>query len=293
MATRFNPDKASPSKYANFLDCPMKFWIFNLHPNAHEFRNKGKSIGDVVDQTLHRFFARDPDNRTIESLKADFEIAWLREKENVKDWCVLPIEEEGCNRDCWVILQSFFQTFDTSRTPLYIPPLKTVPFNERFHTMIELPISTDITIRGWGDRLDEMATGYEVIDYKTKSGAELFEERNNLQLRMYGLLFDDWLRRRGQEGRVTKLTFAYLTGRGVELRSFDFTDTDRQATIEEIKTINRQLKENWNQYQVNPWPCSCTSCSRLLEKMEARADEWAQAMQVKTAQASLLKDLPF
>lgn len=293
MAVRFNPDKASPSKYANFLDCPMKFWIFNLHPHNNEFRNKGKSIGDAVDQTLHRFFARQTDNRNLESLKADFEIAWLREKENIKDWCVLPREEEECKQDCWVILQSFLRTFDVSRTPLYIPPLKTVPFNERFQTMIELPISDSITIRGWGDRLDETLDGYEVVDYKTKSGAELYEERNNLQLRMYGLLFDNWLRRRNKEGKVVKLTFAYLTGRGVEIRSFEFTGADRQTTIEEIRKINRELKEHWNKHQQNPWPCNCGSCDKLLAKMETRADEWAKAMQEAQAHTTLLSDLPF
>ena len=293
MATRFNPNKASPSKYANFLDCPMKFWIFNLHPNANEFRNKGKSIGDVVDQTLHRFFARSADNRTLESLKADFEIAWLREKENLKDWCVLPSEEEECKKDCWVILQSFMNTFDVTKTPLYIPPLKTVPFNIRFQTMIELPISDSITIRGWGDRLDQIENGFEVIDYKTKSGAELFEERNNLQLRMYGLLFDDWLRRQGKDGKVVKLTFAYLTGRGVEIRSFEFTNADRETTIDEIRKINRELKDHWNNFQINPWPCNCGSCDRLLAKMEERADEWAKAMSKPTIQTLLTNDLPF
>lgn len=293
MATRFNPNKASPSKYANFLDCPMKFWIFNLHPHNADFKNKGKSIGDVVDQTLHRFFARTPDNRTRESLKADFEIAWLREKENLKDWCILPSEENECKQDSWIILQSFFNTFDVSRTPLYIPPLKTVPFNERFQTMIELPISDSITIRGWGDRLDEAADGYEVIDYKTKSGAELYEERNNLQLRMYGLLFDDWLRRRNKEGKVIKLTFAYLTSRGVELRSFEFTDADRQTTVDEIRKINKELKDYWNIHQQNPWPCSCGSCDRLLAKMEERADEWAREMSKPAIQALLTDDLPF
>jgi hypothetical protein len=293
MTKRFNPDKASPSKYANFLDCPMKFWIFNLHPRANEFKNRGKSIGDVADQTLHRFFARQPDNRTLESLKADFEITWLREKENVKDWCLLPIEEDVCRQDCWVILQSFFQTFDVNHTPIYIPPLKTIPWNERFQTMIELPISESITIRGWGDRLDETKDGFEVIDYKTKSGIELFEERNNLQLRMYGLLFDDWLKRRGKKGQVSKLTFAYLTSRGVELRSFDFNDIDRKETLKEITRINQELKEHWSQFQLNPWPCSCGSCDRLLEKMEARAEEWARSTHSTQPQTTFLDDLPF
>src|ERR1700730_18341411 len=108
MPTRFNPDKASPSKYANFLDCPMKFWIFNLNPHANEFRNKGKSIGEVVDQTLHRFFSRESSNRTLESLEADFEIAWIREKENIGDWSILPSEEEEAKKDSWTIAQSFF-----------------------------------------------------------------------------------------------------------------------------------------------------------------------------------------
>jgi PD-(D/E)XK nuclease superfamily len=271
----------------------MKFWIFNLHPQANEFRNRGKSIGDVVDQALHRFFARNADNRNIESLKADFEMAWVREKENVKDWCILTIEEEECRQDCWVILQAFFQSFDTTSTPIYIPPLKTIPFNERFQTMIELPITESITIRGWGDRLDKISKGYEVIDYKTKSGTELYEERNSLQLRMYGLLFDNWLVRNDHEGKVIKLTFAYLTCRGVELRSFEFTEEDRQSTINEITIINRQLKEHWDKYQQNPWPCTCGSCNNLLKKMETRADEWAKAMQETAAQTTFLKDLPF
>src|SRR5438270_13720854 len=96
MGARFNPDNASPSRYANFLDCPMKFWIFNLHPKAPEFRNKGKSLGQVVDQTLHRFFARPSDNRSLDALKADFELVWEMEKENVREWCIMVSEEETC-----------------------------------------------------------------------------------------------------------------------------------------------------------------------------------------------------
>src|SRR5689334_13952559 len=125
--SKFNPDNASPSSYANFADCPMKFWIFRLHPRSAEFRNKGKSIGSVVDQTLHRFFARPVDGRNLAALQADFELVWLQEKNNVREWCVLPLEEEDGKRDAWEVLEAFFKSWDITKTPIYIPPLNNNP----------------------------------------------------------------------------------------------------------------------------------------------------------------------
>lgn len=290
---RFNPQNASPSRYANFLDCPMKFWIFNLHPKAPEFRNKGKSLGSVVDQTIHRFFQRPVDGRSLESLKADFELTWLQEKANVREWCVLPKEEEDCKKDAWQVLESFFKTFDVTKTPLYIPPLNTNP--SKFDLLIKLELSPDLTIQGWGDRLDKDGDGYEVIDYKTKTGAELYEERNNLQLRMYALLFEKWLERKNLEGKIKTLSFVYLTPRGVDKRSFNYSDEDKDSTIAEVKKLQQQIKEHWAKYGEGPWPCSCGTCASLLAKMETRADEWAKGLAepVQPTLTSTSSDIPF
>lgn len=291
MAVRFNPSKASPSRYATFLECPMKFWIFNLHPNSREFRNKGKSIGQVVDQTLHRFFSRQEDNRNLEALKADFELTWVQEKDNIKDWSILPSEEEGCKADSWQILDSFYNSVDTNKTPIYIPPLNSSP--HKFDLMMELELGPDLTIRGWGDRLDKTDDGYEVVDYKTKNGAELFEEKNNLQLKMYALMFDQWLIKKGLPGIITSLSFWYLTPKGVEKRGFLFNKLDREEAIREIKELQEQIKDNWQKYGQAPWPCQCGGCSRLLAAMESRADEWAKGINDKPIQESLVSDLPF
>lgn len=290
MGARFNPDNASPSRYANFLDCPMKFWIFNLHPHREEFRNKGKSLGQVVDQTLHRFFMREPDNRTLESLKADFDLVWTMEKDNTREWCILPREEESCKQDAWQILAAFFQDFDITKTPVYIPPLSNNP--AKFDALIKLELAPDLVIRGWGDRVDQTTDGYEVVDYKTKTGAELYEEKNNLQLRMYGLLFDEWLGRRGLDGQISSLAFIYLTPKGVETRRFSFTATDREDTKEEIRNLQREVKKMWTELKDNPWPCQCGHCDKLLAAMEARADEWAQAINEPT-KAVPTADIPF
>lgn len=273
---RFNPNNASPSRYANFADCPMKFWIFNLHPKASEFRNKGKSIGTVVDQTLHRFFSRSPDNRDEQSLKADFELVWLQERSNIREWCVLPSEETDVKVDAWQILKSFLNSFDTTKTPVYIPPLNGNP--QKFDLLIKLDLGPDLLVQGWGDRLDKLGENYEVIDYKTKTGAELYEEKTTLQLRMYALLFDEWLRKKNLPGHIESLAFLYLTPRGTEKRSFSFTPKDKQDTISEIKALQTQIRINWAKYGENPWPCTCGTCSNLLAKMEERADEWAKGM---------------
>lgn len=287
---RFNPDNASPSSYANFADCPMKFWIFRLHPKASEFRNKGKSVGSVVDQTLHRFFQRPAENRNLESLKADFDLVWLQEKDNVREWCVLPAEEEGCKNDAWQVLEAFLKSFDISKTPIYIPPLNNNP--AKFDLLIKLNLSPDLTIQGWGDRLDQVGESYEVVDYKTKTGAELFEERNNLQLRMYALLFDEWLKRKALTGKINKVSFLYLTPRGVEKREFNFREEDKEATITEVKNLQKKIKEYWSKYGEAPWPCTCGTCSNLLAKMEARADEWAKGINAPIQQP-LTQDIPF
>jgi RecB family exonuclease len=290
MAT-FDPTKASPSRYANFLDCPMKYWIFNLHPRAKEFRNKGKSIGIVVDQTIHRFFSRPADNRTEESLEADFDLVWLKERDNIGDWCVLPSEEENCKRDAWQVVEAFFRNFDVKKNPVYIPPLNGLP--NRFDLMIKVPVAPDLLIQGYGDRLDEIDGGYEVIDYKTKTGAELYEEKNNLQLRMYALLFDDWLKRKSRAGKIIKVSFLYLTPRGVEKREYSFTDTDRVDTISQVIKLRGKIREHYQKYGVNPWPCTCGTCTRLLAKMEERADEWARGIVTSPTQTSLIQDIPF
>lgn len=290
--SRFNPDNASPSAYANFADCPKKFWIFRLHPKSSEFRNKGKSVGSVVDQTLHRFFQRPPENRDLSALRAEFDLTWLIEKDNVKDWCILPSEEELCQKDAWQVLEAFFKNYDVSKTPLYIPPLNN---NEaKFDLLIKLNLAPDLLVQGWGDRLDEVPGGYEVIDYKTKTGAELYEEKNNLQLRMYGILFDEWLKRKGLTGKITKLSFLYLTPRGVEKREFSFSESDQTQTITEIKSIQQKIRKYWSEYGENPWPCSCGTCSNLLAKMEQRADEWARGINspVQTT-LPVTPDIPF
>lgn len=291
--SRFNPDNASPSSYANFADCPMKFWIFRLHPRSQEFRNKGKSIGSVVDQTLHRFFQRPPENRTEESMKADFDLVWLQEKGNPREWCILPLEEKDAQRDAWQVLEAFLKGFDVSKTPVYIPPLNSNP--ARFDLLIKLGLAPDLLVQGWGDRLDEISGGYEVIDYKTKTGAELYEEKNNLQLRMYALLFDEWLKKRNLPGQIIKVSFLYLTPRGVEKREFNFSSEDQAATIAEVKGLQKKVKEYWAKYGASPWPCTCGTCQALLAKMEARADEWARGINTAPVQQTLtpIQDIPF
>lgn len=289
---RFNPHNASPSRYANFADCPMKFWIFNLHPKASEFRNKGKSIGTVVDQSLHRFFGRPVGNRDEESLKADFELVWLQEKASVRDWCILPNEEVGAKADAWQILTSFIKTFDCSVTPVYIPPLNGNP--NKFDLLIKLELGPDLLVQGWGDRLDEAGENYEVVDYKTKTGAELYEEKNTLQLRMYALLFDEWLKKKNLPGHIESVAFLYLTPRGTEKRSYLFSPKDREDTISEIKALQTRIKDYWSKYGEKPWPCTCGTCSNLLAKMEDRANEWAREMN-EPIQTTLPKtqDIPF
>lgn len=288
--SKFDPSKAQPSAYANFADCPMKYWIFRLHPRSPEFRNKGKSVGSVVDQTLHRFFSRPADNRTIEALQADFDLTWLREKDSVRDWCILPSEEESSKKDAWQVLQAFLKTFDVAKTPLYIPPLNTNP--QKFDLLIKLALAPDLLIQGWGDRLDQIDGGYEVLDYKTKSGAELYEEKNNLQLRMYALLFDKWLAHKGLPGQIKKLAFLYLTARGVEKREFDFSDQDKAQTIAQVKEIQKKIRDYYAKFGETPWPCICGTCAGLLAKMEARADEWAKGLNIPV-QPTLTQDIPF
>ena len=292
VMARFNPTNASPSRYANFADCPMKFWIFNLHPKASEFRNKGKSVGSVVDQTLHRFFARPVDNRTLDSLQADFDLVWLQEKENVKDWCVLPNEEPECKKDAWQILESFIKSFDITKTPVYIPPLNGNP--NKFDLLIKLDLGPDLLVQGWGDRLDKVGDNYEVTDYKTKTGAELYEEKNTLQLRMYALLFDEWLKRKNLPGHIETVSFLYLTPRGVEKRSFSFTPEDKEQTVSEVKKLQGQIREHWAKYGENPWPCTCGTCTHLLAKMEQRADEWARGINTPIQTTlPVTPDIPF
>ncbi len=270
----------------------MKFWIFRLHPRSNEFRSKAKSVGQVVDQSLHRFFQRPEDNRSLDAIRSDFDLVWLQEKANVKDWCILPAEESFCHDDAWTILETFFENFDVTKTPVYIPPLNNVP--NRFDLMIKLDLGPDLTIQGWGDRMDKIDGGYEVIDYKTKAGAELYEEKNNLQLRMYGLLFDLWLSQKSLPGQVTDLAFLYLTPRGVEKRSFKFTPEDKEQTTAEVKELQKKILSYWAEYGEKPWPCLCGRCSGLLSSMESRADEWAAATNAGPVQQPLLgKDIPF
>ncbi|HET7713544.1 MAG TPA: hypothetical protein VFK94_04265, partial [Patescibacteria group bacterium] len=91
-----------------------------------------------------------------------------------------------------------------------------------------------------------------------------------------------------------KLSFLYLTPRGVEKREFSFSESDQAQTITEIKSIQRKIRKYWSEYGENPWPCSCGTCSNLLAKMEQRADEWARGINspVQTT-LPVTPDIPF
>lgn len=274
----------------------MKYWIFNdkLNSRSKEYKTVNKSIGNVVNQTIDLFLKRPVDNRTMDSLKADFDLSWLKEKhDHVGEWTILPTEEQTANQDSWLMLTSFFKEFDYKLTPAYFPPNLDGP--NSFDLLLKLKLKPDLIICGVGDRLDDLGDEkFEVIDYKTKNGAELYEEKNNLQLRMYGLLFDQWLRNTGRIGKVTKVSFLYLTPRGVEKREHDFTDEDREKTVTEVQTIQAQIRELWEKYQNNPWPCKGDGCASLLAKMEVRADQWAASVHTGPVQQPLLgKDIPF
>jgi hypothetical protein len=236
---------------------------------------------------------RPADNRGLESLKSDFELVWLKEKNIVSDWCVLPLEEEACKRDSWQVLESFYKSFDVSKTPVYIPPLNGVP--NRFDLMLKVDLAPDLLVQGYGDRLDKIDGGYEVIDYKTKTGAELYEEKNNLQLRMYALLFEEWLKRKNLSGSIIKISFVYLTPRGVEKREFNFSEADKLDSIAQIKKLQGDLNDHYQKYGLSPWPCTCGTCTRLLAKMEERADEWARGSALPPPiQTSIpTSDIPF
>lgn len=294
---KFNTDYPSPSKYANFADCPMKFWIFNdkLNPHAKEYKTVNKSIGNVVNRSIDLFLKRPVDNRTEESLKADFDLSWLKEKhDHPGEWSILESEEETAKEDSWLMLTSFLKGFDYKLTPLYFPPSLDVP--NSFDLLLKYKLKPDLIICGVGDRLDDLGNGeFEVIDYKTKNGVELIEEKNNLQLRMYGLLFDQWLKDTDRLGKVTKISFLYLTPHGVEKREHGFTEEDRQKTIAEVQNIQTQIRKLWEEYQTNQWPCKGDHCDILLRKMEARADEWARGMSAAPIQQTLtpIQDIPF
>lgn len=290
--SKLDPKYASPSKYAQLADCPMKFWIFNLHPKRDSFKSKNMTIGHIVDQSLHRFFGRPEDSRSLEALKAEFDLVWLQAKAEPRNWAILPSEEVEARAEAWQILEAFSKTFDTRLTPLYIPPLDSVP--NRWDFMIEYDLTPELTIRGYGDRLDKTDSGYEVIDYKTKGGAELYEEKNNLQLRMYALLFEKWLKSHNLDGVVDKIAFLYLTPRGVEKRDFVFTEEDRATTIAEVKNLQRVIKDLYSKYGESPWPCKGDHCGRLLKTMEARAEQWARESVAATQpQLPTVQDIPF
>lgn len=255
----------------------------------------------MVEQTLHHFLRDNlTQDRTLDHLMMEFETVWNKLKDEGGEWAVLKgSEETECKEIAKSILSNAYKTAGNEflqKNPYYTSPTYR-DLDRKFETMRhQISVTPQFYISGRPDRIDELDSGYEIIDYKTKDRDDSFSDQHgNLQLRMYGVVVNDFLKEKGLSKSVTQLRFLYLTPEITRSSTvFAFNNEVKKSTIEEVERLHSGITEYWNKYQTNQWPCLCGHCDQTLQRALDRAKIWAEAtLPVVQTQLPTVQDIPF
>lgn len=218
------PTALSPSRAADFLQCPLLF-RFRTIDRIPEAPSSAATRGTLVHACLERLYELPAQTRTARAAVALVTPQWDRLRAKRPE-----LEElfaDDAERDAWLeSARDLVRRYFDLENPTALEP------RER-EMALKVALPTGLNLRGYVDRLDVAPSGQiRVVDYKTgKSPHPRFEDKAKFQVYFYAVMI--W---RDLGVVPTRLQLVYLGGEGA-VRWYDPTEDELRAVETEITDI--------------------------------------------------------
>jgi DNA helicase-2/ATP-dependent DNA helicase PcrA len=247
----FLPDHFSYSQLESFRKCPLEYKfrsIFRIPMRGKPVFSFGKSIH----QTLHRFVleslkASVVDQKDLFGKKAELGVLSFKdllniyEKEWISDWYESATVKKEFYEKGKESLKLFYDDFVKNK-----PEVLFINDEPALEKNFNLKINGDVFI-GTIDRIDKLAAGVEIIDYKTGSPKKTLAKDEKLQLLIYAVAAKKVLGL-----HPIKLSYYYLDDGS--FCSFNVNDDDIEDTEKQIKDLLDKIKRS--NFKPSPgWHC--------------------------------------
>jgi len=189
----------SPSRAADFLQCPLRY-RFRVVDRLAEAPSPAAVRGTVVHAVLERLFDLPAPERTLAAARSMLGPQWERllaeqpelaalfpedgPEQGRQDGAAVGAQDGGTALADWLasadaLVERWFSLED---------PTRLEPAERELY--VETTLDDGLVLRGYVDRLDVAATGeVRVVDYKTgRAPSELFEAKALFQMRFYALV---------------------------------------------------------------------------------------------------------
>ena len=141
-----------PSWLKPYDDCPKKY-KFQFIERRPRRETTALVMGSNVHDTLRRFFLLDPGGRTLDKLITLLREVWRHNRKVFVE--TDPAVEADLGNDAKTMLTKFFNMYDMNVQPVLL------------EDFVEAQVGDNLLLKGKVDRVDRIATGLQVIDYKT------------------------------------------------------------------------------------------------------------------------------
>jgi putative RecB family exonuclease len=217
------PPALSPSRAADFLQCPL-LYRFRVVDRLPEPPSAAAARGTLVHAALERLFDLPAPQRTPEAAVALLEPEWARLVEQEPDLAALVGAGAEPSDGWFAAAAELVHRWFTLEDPTRLEPA------ER-----ELYVEADVDgllLRGYVDRLDVAPDGrLRVVDYKTgKAPSEYFEGKALFQMKFYALVL--W-RARGVVPTVLQLVYL----RDGQVLRYSPEERDLLATERKVRAL--------------------------------------------------------
>lgn len=234
-------DGLSPSSLDLWRHCPRKFYEEKIAGRPPGIPGEPALLGTFVHLTLEYLMQRRPDDRTVESAKADARRAWdeFSVTDDWLDWCeIVEFDVDGPEgREfrwrAWQSVCGLFRIED----PTQIEVVATEQF-------VSAKLG-DAPVRGIVDRLERNADGDLVVaDYKTgKVPDARFRESKDRQLSMYAAML-------AEQGETPVLGRLLFTSHHTQL----LVDFDEGRIADVVDTVSTAWNQIESAYEQGRWP---------------------------------------
>jgi len=247
----FLPDHFSYSQLESFRKCPLEYKFRSIF----RIPMRGKSVfsfGKSIHQTLHRFVLESlktsaVDQKDLFGKKAELGVLSFKdllniyEKEWISDWYESATVKKEFYEKGKESLKLFYDDFVKNKAEVLF--INDEPALEK---NFNLKINGDVFI-GTIDRIDKLAAGVEIIDYKTGSPKKTLAKDEKLQLLIYAVAAKKVLGL-----HPIKLSYYYLDDGS--FCSFNVSDDDIEDTEKQIKDLLDKIKRS--NFKPSPgWHC--------------------------------------
>jgi putative RecB family exonuclease len=219
-----SPCSLSPSRAADFLQCPL-LYRFRVVDRIPERPSAAAARGTVVHAVLERLFDLPAGSRTPEAARAMVAPQWDRLRTERPELAQIlgddPEVVAGWLAEAEELLERWFSLEDPNRLE---------PADRELY--VETTLEDGLVLRGYVDRVDVSPDGrMRVVDYKTgRAPSEVFEAKALFQMKFYALVL--W-RIHGRPPAVLQLVYL---GSGEVLR-YSPDPTDLSATERKLRAI--------------------------------------------------------